>query len=113
MSTPKLIIVEGETTAKPQQLLEEGEPFDGTGLTVELEIKRWNGSAMVDIGVSPGPVAAWQTQATGIVEVTGVDALSLGSYFVRYKLTNGASEFDYIPNGDRSDLWQVVPVAAR
>ena len=113
MSTPKLIIVEGETTAKLQQLLEEGEPYNATGLDVELEIKKWNGSAMVDIGVSPGPVAAWETIGEGIVEVTGVDSLPIGNYFVRYKLTNGAAEFDYIPNGDKADLWQVVAVAAR
>lgn len=111
MSTPKLIIVLGETTAKPQQLTEEGEALDGTGLTVTLEIQKYANGAYTEVDTPP--TVAWLTQASGIVEITGVETLTVGNYVVRYRLTNGAGEFDYVPNGERSDLWKVVAVANR
>lgn len=109
MSEPKLIIVLGETTAKPQQLLEEGVALNGTGLTVTLEIKKYAGGEYT--AVSPAPAVAWLTQASGIVEITGVENLAVGNYYVRYKLTNGAGKYDYVPNGKGGDLWKVVGVA--
>lgn len=109
MSTPKLIIVLGETTAKPQQLMEEGVAIDGTGLTVTLEIKKYSGGVYSDVDTPP--TVAWLTQASGIVEITGVEELEVGNYYVRYKLTNGAGEWDYVPNGEGGDLWKVVGVA--
>lgn len=109
--TPKLIIVLGETTAKLQQLTEEGEPLVGTGLDVELEIKKYVGAVMTAVDEDELPTVAWQNQALGIVEITEVENLSVGSYFVRYKLTNGDAEFDYVPNGEKADLWTVVAVA--
>lgn len=107
--TPKLVIVLGETTAKPQQLTENGAAFDGTGLTVELEIEKYVNGAFEAVGTPP--TVDWLAIAEGTVEITGVEGLTVGNYYVRYKVTNGAGEFDYFPNSKGADHWAVVPVA--
>jgi hypothetical protein len=95
-------------TSEPQdfQLNDDGEPLVGTGIDVELEIARSGGG---DVG-SPAPVVAWLSQATGTVRVTGVEVLEVGSYRVRYKLTDSSDNVGYCPNGEAADDWDVVRV---
>lgn len=96
-------------TSEPQDfaLLDEGAPLVGTGLTLELVITEANGTALG----SPAPTVAWLVQADGTVRVLGTETLSLGSYSVRYQLTDGLGQVGYAPNGDAADTWDVVPVA--
>lgn len=95
-------------TSEPQDfaLFDDGVALVGTGLTVELVITRANGTA---VG-SPVPSVAWLDQSGGTVRVSGVDTLSVGSYSVRYQLTDGLGTVGYAPNGDAADDWEVVRV---
>lgn len=98
-------------TSEPQdfELRDRGEPINGTGLTVTLEIYARGEDA--PLTVPPG--VAWLSQSAGTVRVTGVAELEAGSYQVRFKLTDGTLEVGYVPNGEHSDLWQVVPIGNR
>jgi hypothetical protein len=95
-------------TSEPQDfaLLDEGSPLVGTGLTVDLVITRANGTS---VG-SPVPTVAWLDQALGTVRVSGVEGLALGSYRVRYQLTDGGGSVGFSPNGAVADTWNVVRV---
>lgn len=89
-------------TEEPQdfQLLDDNEPLVGTGLTLGIEARE-------DItGVS----VAWLAQAAGTVRVTGIENLGLGTYHVRYTLTDSGGKVGYSPNGHAPDEWQVVRV---
>lgn len=92
------------------QLKDQGLPFDGSGCTIALEIKLYfNGTTSA---VASPPSIAWLDQAGGKVRVTGVAALAIGNYLVRYKVTDAFGNIGYFPNGDKADLWRVVPIAS-
>jgi hypothetical protein len=86
---------------------------EGDDLDVELEISKRTGPGPTDLAdVEDPPEADWLDQAARTVRVTGLEKLVLGSYQVRYKVSQGAS-FGYVPDGEHSDLWIVVPVGNR
>lgn len=95
-------------TTEPQdfQVRDLGVPVNGLGWTVGLEITD-------EDGVEPAtpPTVDWLDAATGKVRVSGVENLAVGTYLVRYKLTDSGGDFGYAPNGKYADTWIVVPVA--
>lgn len=97
-------------TSEPQDfaLTERGAPLVGTGFTVSLEIVANEGSTLPE----DLPTVAWLDQAAGTVRVTGVEALGVGGYRVRFKLTDVGSNIGFSPNGEKADLWRVVAVGA-
>lgn len=95
-------IVQGTTEPQDFQLYDDGAALVGTGWTVTLVFRE-------TLGVTP-PTVAWLSQAAGTVRVSGIDALPVGRYHVRYKLTDDASKFGYAPSGDASDVWHIVRV---
>jgi hypothetical protein len=96
----------GTTGPQDFQLLDDGLPLVGTGLDVALVISYANGAS---IG-SPEPTAAWLSQANGTVRVSGAGTLPVGTYSVRYQLTDGVGNVGYAPNGDAADDWDVVRI---
>lgn len=78
----------------------------GTGLTVTLQIH----DARTGVAVASPPSVAWLDQAAGTVRVTGTGTLALGSYLVRYKLTDAGTLVGFAPNGAQADIWRVVKV---
>lgn len=99
-------------TSEPQDFMlkDKGTAIVGTGLTVEFKIEKREGTSGTSAVAAP-PTAAWLDQPGGTVRVTGTEVLAIGSYLVRYKLTDGAGKVGFVPNGDKSDVWHVVPVA--
>lgn len=97
-----------EGTSEPYDvaLFDDGVALVGTGLTVELVIVKRNGD---DVG-SPAPTAAWLSQATGTVRITGAEILERGEYAVRFKLTDVATNIGYVPNKEQWETWEVVKV---
>jgi hypothetical protein len=95
-------------TSEPQdfQLRANGAAINGTGLTIGIEV--YSGGVLL----VTQPTIAWLNQASGTVRVTGIEALTLGSYEVRFKLTDGAGKIAYCPNGLKADDWQVVAISA-
>lgn len=97
-------------TSEPQDfaLVNEGAAILGAGITVELEIaQRVNGA---DVAVVDPPAVTWLNESAGTVRVTGTEGLELGTYLVRFKLTDTAGEVGFVPNRLRALIWQVVPV---
>lgn len=92
-------------TSEPQdfQLRDDGAAYDGTGITVTLEIAESTGAT-----IATPPTVAWISAAAGTVRVSGVETLAVGTYYVRYVLTDGAGKVGYIPNGRPPDIWYVV-----
>lgn len=103
----KEFIVIGTSEPLDVGLTNNGAAFPGTGRVVSLEIEKYTDG--VYSAVTGPPTVAWLSEADGTVRVTGHGALALGNYAVRYKITAGA-QIGHIPNGDKSDLWTVVPV---
>lgn len=104
------IIPKGTTEPQDFVLRDNGAAINGTGLTVAVEMyTRTDG---VEAAVSPAPTAAWLSQATGTVRVTGVGALDAANYYVRFKVTDGSGNIGYFPNREKADVWRVVAVGA-
>lgn len=102
-------------TSEPQDfaLRDDGAAIDGTGLDVELEIYTRVDGEMVQLDDDDDPpVAEWLDQVAGTVRVTGCESLEIDNYFVRYKLTDGAGNIGFCPNGAKADLWKVVAIPA-
>lgn len=99
------IIPFGTSESQDFQLVDRGDPIDGTGLDVSLEIAATNGSP-----IDPLPTVSWIDQAIGTVRVVGVENLAVGGYRVRYQLTDIIDTIGYAPNGEKADLWHVVAV---
>jgi len=93
-------------TSEPQEfkLKNDGEPIDGTGLTVGIRIYE---DGCPDNTVS-GLTVEWLDEAAGTVAVTGMETLDVGKYRVRFSLTDGDSLVGYAPNGRVADVWEVV-----
>lgn len=92
-------------TSEPQdfQLRDDGAAFDGTSITLALEIVDRSGAV-----IATPPTVAWLDQAAGTVRVSGCEALAVGSYYVRYVLTDSNGKVGYIPNQRHPDVWYVV-----
>lgn len=93
-------------TSEPQdfELQDKGVAINGTGLTLGLVIV----NATTLVAPSTPPSVAWLNQAAGTVRVSGVNGLAVGSYYVRYSLTDAGGKVGYAPNGAKPDLWKVV-----
>lgn len=103
-------------TSEPQNfaLRDRGAALVGTGFDVDLEIVDLVGAAVVLGEGDSLPTVAWVNQAGGTVQVTGVEVLPIGSYRVRYKLTDGDGEVGYCPNvrvQPKNEPWDVWTVA--
>lgn len=92
-------------TSEPQdfQLRDDGSAYVGTGITVTLEIANRSGAV-----IATPPTVAWVSAAAGTVRVSGVEHLAVGTYYVRYVLTDSGGDVGYIPNGRSPDIWAVV-----
>lgn len=96
-------------TSEPQDfaLRNDGEPFDGTGFnSLEIEVYLSGQTTVVEYG----PTVAWLSQAHGTVRVSDVDQLDVGSYLVRFKVTDSDGKIGYFPNGKSASVWAVVPI---
>jgi hypothetical protein len=91
------------TTSRKFTLLDSGAAMVGTGFTVTLVCETSAGESLT----SP-PTVAWLNQAVGTVTVSGLASLAVGEYHVRFKLTDGASDVDFVPNGGDADRWIVM-----
>lgn len=109
MSAPFIVAV-GTSEPADFQLRDRGQPFDASGCSVEIVINRYLNNQTSNVA-SP-PTVAWLNQAAGTVRVTGLATLPIGNYLVRYKVTDAYQNVGYFPNGDKADLWRVVPIAA-
>jgi hypothetical protein len=100
-------------TSEPQdfELRNHGAAIDATGYTVALEISRLENGQLA--AVSAPPSVDWLSAASGTVRVTGVEALAIGNYLVRYQVTDTGGKVGFFPNGDRADQWRVVAIPAR
>jgi hypothetical protein len=112
MSQPQTFtIVVGTSEPLDFELRDKGIAIDGSGLTIALAITQ-----LVDgqpATVTSPPTVAWLDIAAGTVRVSGAGALPVGNYLVRYQVTDNGGRVGFFPNGDKADIWRVVPVPAR
>lgn len=102
----KYVIVAG--TSEPQRFVlhDKTGPINGAlWPVVTVSIAAHND------GVTP-PVltAAWDDPGAGVLLVSGVEALALGGYNVRFRLRDASNKFGYCPNESPPDVWDVVKV---
>jgi hypothetical protein len=95
-------------TSEPQDfaLKNDGEPFDGTGFDLDIEVY----ASGEILEVEYGPTVTWLSQGTGTVRVTGVEGLEVGTYLVRFRVTDSDLKIGYFPNGKQANIWSVVPI---
>jgi hypothetical protein len=103
------VIVVGTTEPQEFALVDRGVAINGLGLDIALEIYRVVGVAT--LLEEDAPTVTWLDTDAGTVSVDGVENLEVGSYYVRYRLTDGDANVGFCPNGKKADLWIVVPVA--
>lgn len=96
-------------TSEPQdfQLRNDGSALVGSGLVVTLAIEDQSGAV-----IGTPPTVAWLSEAGGTVRVLGVEALPVGTYTVRFELTDGGGRLGFVPNRLAPDVWRVVPIHA-
>jgi hypothetical protein len=97
-------IIEGASEPVDVSLLNDGAALVGTGLDVSLSIRAVSPAELPDTL----PTVAWLSQAGGTVRLTGMEALGLGTYKVRFVLTDESEGEGYAPNGGEPDTWRVV-----
>jgi hypothetical protein len=99
-------------TSEPQDfaLLDAGAAINGTAIDVDLEIAAYAGG--VPSEVDTPPTVAWLSAAAGTVRVTGTESLAVGTYLVRFKLTDAGDLIGFVPNLAKADIWRVVAIAA-
>jgi len=92
-------------TTEPQDfaIFSNGDPFVGTAITVGIEVYTETG-----VAVAPAPSAAWLNQIGGTVQVTDLEALTVGNYRVRFRLSDSGGSIGYAPNGQPAMQWAVV-----
>lgn len=97
-------------TSEPQDfaLLDAGVAINGTAITVSLEIAQYASGTTSEVDTPP--TVAWLSAAAGTVRVTGTESLEIGTYLVRFKLTDAGSLIGFVPNLAKADIWRVVPV---
>lgn len=91
-------------------LKDDGEAFVGTGFTLAIEMAKKVSGVLTALESGELPTVAWLNQAAGMVRVSGVEVLTTGTYFVRFKVTDVATKVGYFPNGEKADMWRVVAV---
>lgn len=88
-----------------------GQAISGVGVDIELEIFKKVDDDWVEIAEEDDPpTVAWISEELGTIRVSGVETLEVGSYRVRYKLTDAFDKIGYCPNGEKADLWRVVDI---
>lgn len=103
------IIPEGTSEPQDFALRDAGVAIDGSQLTVALEIEQWVAGVNVSLG-SPAPTVSWLEAAAGTVRVVGTGPLEVGTYLVRFRLTDTSNLVGFVPNQGKPDTWRVVPV---
>lgn len=111
------VIPAGTTEPQNFELRDDGVAFNGDGFDIAIEIyQRVDGAwSLLTPSTTPAsPVCTWQSAAAGRVRVSGLDtaALPSGTYLVRYRVTDSGGNVGYYPNGEKADIWRVVPIAA-
>lgn len=91
--------IQGATEPHDFQILEDEQPFDGTGYTVRAVFSSDEVNAVV--------TAAWLEQATGKVRLTGVGNMPAGQYKFRLKVIAGNGTWSYVPSEGLHDWWRV------
>ena len=97
-------LVAGWTEPVKQQLLADGTAVNGTGVTLDLDLRDRSGGK-----VSTAGKVTWSSAATGIAQYTPAagDLKAEGSpYTARWVLT-ASSEVAYYPNSKDGDVWTV------
>ncbi len=97
------VIVVGTSEPQDFAIFNEGEAQDGSGLSVDIHVFTETGDTF-----SPAPSVDWLNQSAGTVRVTDTDGLTVGSYRVRFVLTDSGTLVGYAPNGQPSMQWDVV-----
>jgi len=96
---------EGRTKPIDTQLLSNGAPFDGSGITITIELRDRTGAL-----ITPTGTVGWLNAATSTVRFTpsAIDLTVVRSPIgVYYKLTAGG-DIDYAPTGE-GDEWVIHP----
>lgn len=94
----KTYVPAGVSEARDFQLSDANGPIVGTGLAVDV---LW--------ATNPCPLsAAWIDEAAGTVRVTGLNALAIGTYLFRFRLTGAGPVVGYVPDGACPDKLIVV-----
>lgn len=101
------VIVIGTSEPQDFQLIDRGNAVAGAGIVPSIEASHKIGDVTTPVS---GLAVAWLDAAAGKVRVTGVEALDVGTYLVRFKLTDSGGEVGFAPNGARADVWRVVAV---
>lgn len=105
----KYTLVLGTSEPQDVQLEDDGAALVGTGFDVALDFRE-QGLSSAQLAALAGVSVAWLDQAAGTVRLSGMEDLPLGTYYLRYTLTDGGSNVGYVPNGAIADEWRVVPV---
>lgn len=105
----KHVIVLGTSEPQEFQLEDDGAPLVGTGFDVALDWRE-QGLSAEQIAALESVDVVWLNQAAGTVRVTGIEELPLGTYYLRYTLTDSGGKVGYCPNEPGADEWRVVKV---
>lgn len=104
----KHVTVVGASAPQDFQLLNDGAPFDGVGLSVTIEFRPSLDADGEAVDYS-GLAVDWLDRDVSTVRVTGADTLPRGEHRFRFKLEGGGAD-DYAPNGVESSTWIVTRV---
>ena len=83
----------------------------GTSGSTEPAFSTTSGQTQADgtaVWTDVTPTVAWLAQATGTVRVSWPYVLPVGSYRVRFTLTDSGGKLGYAPNSDDPDKWLIV-----
>lgn len=79
----------------------------GSPLTIAVSTYSYPAEVLVD----PQPLtAAWSDEEERKVLVTGGETLPVGSYILRFKVTDALGKYDFVPSGQHGYLWIVYAV---
>lgn len=109
MSAPLMSIVEGWTGALPFTLNADGEPFDLTGLTVEIILKSADGTYVQQDATGVSVTASTAGEVQYEPTSTGTFLAAQTPYRVRFRVTDALSKVAYFPN-DEEELIEVNPI---
>lgn len=105
----KHTIVFGTTEPQDFALLDDGEALVGTGFDIGIEFRE-TGLSEEQLAEVAEVSVAWLDQAAGTVRVTNFEDLPIGTYYVRFTLTDSGGKVGYAPNEAGADEWRVVRV---
>lgn len=90
----------GATEPQDFQIMEDEQPFNGAGYSVEAVFS----SDMANDAVT----AAWLEQSEGKVRLTGVENIPPGQYKFRLKvIADAGGAWSYVPSEGLHDWWRV------